>query len=643
MKKFVPVLILFLLVISNKTFAQVFVSPNSFMYVADNYVYVNQNVNIQNTGNIYLRNQSQLLQATTAASTNTGAGKLSVFQEGSVNNFQYNYWCSPVGNSSSTIGNEPFGISMINRPTGLTSFVPASTTAMAGYNGIANPLQIEPFWIWKYLSSDGYNPGGPNGWIHVLAASTIQAGEGFTMKGTSGTDATVAVSTEDGDIYTAGVQPFQNRANIDIDGSGPGTIINARQRYDFRGKPNDGNITINVDVNKFTLTGNPYPSTIDLKSFLASATNSTGIAYFWEHDKSINSHFIAQYQGGYGTYSPIGGITVIPFGNMGVYSPADYYAYNGAGTPGGSPVSSPGNVYQRRFCPVGQGFMLRGNVLGTVQMNNTFRVFKKEGKPSYSEFERNSNNPQANFLPETPSVSGFDYTTVSILPVPQIRFSTLYNDVLTKSMVLAFDPAATDGVDFAMDAKSPNEITADEISFIQNSESYVIDVINFDVNKKLPIGLRNAEAANYKITVGEILNFDQADHVFVHDKDNDTFHDIKNGVYEVNMPAGNNTSRFEITFLDTSLSTTNNSINEFTVLQNNNTQFLTISNPKNIDLKEVSLFDLTGKQIFSKTKLGSEASYEFSTSGLSDAIYIVKMITNENLKQGVKISVFKSK
>ena len=158
MKKFVPVLIL--LVISNKTFAQVFVSPNSFMYVADNYVYVKQNVNIQNTGNIYLRNQSQLLQATTAASTNTGAGKLSVFQEGSVNNFQYNYWCSPVGNSSSTIGNEPFGISMINRPTGLTSFVPASTTAMAGYNGIANPLQIEPFWIWKYLSSDGYNPGG---------------------------------------------------------------------------------------------------------------------------------------------------------------------------------------------------------------------------------------------------------------------------------------------------------------------------------------------------------------------------------------------------------------------------------------------------------------------------------------------------
>jgi hypothetical protein len=39
------------------------------------------------------------------------------------------------------------------------------------------------------------------------------------------------------------------------------------QRYDFRGKPNDGTISITVLNLQFTLTGNPYPSAIDLSAF----------------------------------------------------------------------------------------------------------------------------------------------------------------------------------------------------------------------------------------------------------------------------------------------------------------------------------------------------------------------------------------
>jgi hypothetical protein len=34
------------------------------------------------------------------------------------------------------------------------------------------------------------------------------------------------------------------------------------------------------------LTGNPYPSAIDLSAF-NEQTNCTGIAYFWEQDKTV--------------------------------------------------------------------------------------------------------------------------------------------------------------------------------------------------------------------------------------------------------------------------------------------------------------------------------------------------------------------
>jgi hypothetical protein len=55
---------------------------------------------------------------------------------------------------------------------------------------------------------------------------------------------------------------------------------------------------------ELVLTGNPYPSAIDL-SFLLDATN-TGIAYFLGTGQNDDSHYIADYKGGYGTFFSIG-------------------------------------------------------------------------------------------------------------------------------------------------------------------------------------------------------------------------------------------------------------------------------------------------------------------------------------------------
>ena len=135
---------------SLKCTAQLY-SKNTDIFVADNYVYVKGNVDLDTNGNIFLRNESQLLQGTTASSTNKGTGKLSVFQEGTSNEFNYNYWCSPIGNASATVGNENFGVLMLNRPTGLTSSTAATAGHVAGsYDGTSNPLNIEPWFIYKF-------------------------------------------------------------------------------------------------------------------------------------------------------------------------------------------------------------------------------------------------------------------------------------------------------------------------------------------------------------------------------------------------------------------------------------------------------------------------------------------------------------
>ena len=45
------------------------------------------------------------------------------------------------------------------------------------------------------------------------------------------------------------------------------------------------------------------------------------------------------------------------------------------------------------------------------------------------------------------------------------------------------------------------------------------------------------------------------------------------------------------------------------------------------------------KLIFNKKDLGANSSYTFSTSGLSDGIYIVKIATTDKIEVGQKIII----
>ena len=598
------------LFLQNGVNAQMYVSPNSYVFANNEVVFIKQQLELNAaSSNFYLRENGQLiqgseLQRTDPQSKNKGLGSLSVFQEGTTNNFQFDYWCSPVGGSNATEGNSAFGITQLKDIVDLTNSTNSTPLAMDNYDGTANPFRIAPYWIFKLTSSSSYSD-----WVSVGTTSTINAGEGFSMKGTSGTNLTTVNGIE----------------------NNPGS----KQRYDFRGKPNDGTIAIPVAVERFTLTGNPYPSAIDLSAFLTDATSCTGIAYFWEHDKTVDSHYIADYKGGYGVFSPISRQ------GSGIYVPATFYSYDGSGNQGGE--TGTGGAYERRFSPVGQGFMINGLVNGVVEMKNSYRVFVKE----------TANNPEAQriagvtktknntgLLTQMQSVSGFDYKTVSTAPIPQIRFNTLMNNQGVRQLALAFIPEATDGVDHAMDAMSSSDASAADVYFVLADSEYVISAINFDVDKKIPIGFKNANQASYKITVKEMLNFTAVNSVYLHDKTTDLYHDIKNNFYELTLPGGVNNTQFEITFKNNStLGVEDAARQNFVVYQNNTTKNLTISNPLLMDLATCGLYDVAGKLIFNKKDLGANSSYTFSTSGLSDGIYIVKIATKDTIEVGQKIII----
>jgi hypothetical protein len=591
---------LLLLLTLQLSFSQVYVSNNSFIYNRNSLVFVTGNVELNGANsNFYLRNEGQLLQGTTGASSNRGLGSLSVFQEGTSDNFDYNYWCSPVGNSSVAIGNENFGITMFRRPTTNTNSTPVTITN--SFDGLSSntTLDISRRWIWKYLSSNVYDPGGA-GWIYVQDTSTLAAGQGFTMKGTSGSDNT--------DVSETAL-------------NNPG----GAQRYDFRGKPNDGNIIVGVDNNMFTLTGNPYPSALHVNAFLLDPANTSfdRNAYYWEHDKTVNSHLLAQYRGGYGTYSPISLVS------NGLYVPATFDSYNPDGTINSTGASS-GLIIERKYAPIGQGFMVRGNTLGTVSLRNSHREYYTESG-AFSQFERVSNSNVT-----TNSNQGIN-------SVSHLRLNTILNNQYTRQIALAFLPDATDAVDPGIDALSPNNDLPNDAYFYLENDNYVIQGINFDVDKRVKLGVKVTGNSSFRFNLLESINFDPNQNVYLFDADSNIYHNLKESDYYVTLSEGVYNNRFEITFKNAALNNEEILSNNLFVNQNNDNQVLMISNPKSIEINSATLYDITGKLITKKLDVKSNLNYEISTASLSDGVYVIQLISNDSQSFSQKVIVKNSK
>ena len=140
-----------------------------------------------------------------------------------------------------------------------------------------------------------------------------------------------------------------------------------KQNFVYKGKPHNGDIQLPISNGNYYSLGNPYPSAIDLELFLLDPANAAlinGQAYFWEQ-VTVNSHTLNQYQGGYGVYTP----------GTSIYTPAAFWTYDGAGNQTGGIPFGTGNSFERRFAPVGQGFIVYGTASGNVTMKNAFRVF----------------------------------------------------------------------------------------------------------------------------------------------------------------------------------------------------------------------------------------------------------------------------
>ncbi len=556
---------------------------SSYLYAVNQVVTVSQQVQLGASTFLYMRGSSQLMQRTNGASSNTGSGVLSVYQEGSSNQYKYNYWCSPVGGTTGT-GNIDFGVTQLSRPTTTT----ASTAAVmlpnnaSGLDGIANPLSIAPYWVYKFLSGTNYSE-----WIAVGSASTISAGQGFTMKGTSGTDATAILGVS----------------------NNPGSA----QRYDFRGRPNDGTISVSVGLGKYTLTGNPYPSALDLNAFLLDSGNTAidGSAYFWEQSVTPNSHNLNQYVGGYGAYVPVS------MASTGVYTAATFATYNNDGSVNNPSVGT-GTAIPRRYSPIGQGFMVKGTSNGSVSLKNSHRTFVTEGASNNSVFSRSAAAAAA-----IDSVEGESNDTLTV--PTQIRLNISLGNGFSRQAVLILEHTATEGLDHGMEAENADDFTTDA-GFYLDGKNFVIDAVPFSVNRIVPMVVKAEEDTTIGFSLSETVEFPSQQAIFIHDTADDSYHNLRESAYLVDVATGVDSERFKLCFQNPNmLSTSDDSLATLGVFQNNTSKQLWIENPASDKIQSVRVFDIAGREVMTVSEPATATQLRYSMAQFASGAYIVKI------------------
>ncbi|WP_418603151.1 LamG-like jellyroll fold domain-containing protein [Hwangdonia sp.] len=526
-------------------------------------------------GKLDLQGESQLIQSEDSSLEVTSSGTLERDQQGTKDFYTYNYWSSPVGVSNTTSNNNSYTLADVLND-GSVATTPLPITFVSGHNGTPGspgitPVGIASTWIWKYANklTDDYAS-----WQHVKNTGTILAGEGYTMKG--------------------------------VDNSA--TSFTEEQNYVFNGKPHNGDITLTLSAGNDYLIGNPYASAIDADEFIldnisAGAGRATsniidGTLYFWDHFAG-NTHVLREYQGGYATYTLMGGIKAVSTDTR----------INASG--------QVGTKVPQQYIPVSQGFFVTADTGGTITFKNSQRIFKTE-----------ASDPSL-FLKGTKSKGKSSTAETDLDDRQKIRLMLDSPKGYHRQLLVGVDENATSGIDKGYDAPLIED-NVEDLFWIFSNKNFVIQAVdNFDRTQVLPLGIKINQEGLATIKIDALENIPNSTKIYLHDKELDVYQDLKKKDYDVHLAVGEYLNRFEIRFSKSSQTLSTNETNKksIEVYFSNEEDQVIVHNPSAQLIESVEMINILGQSLF-KFKISSNDDYlKYKASQIKAGTYVLKIET----------------
>ncbi|MFC5193885.1 T9SS sorting signal type C domain-containing protein [Bizionia hallyeonensis] len=362
------------------------------------------------------------------------------------------------------------------------------------------------------------------------------------------------------------------------------------QNYVFYGAPNNGDYTFPITVGQEILLGNPYPSALDATKFITDNDGVLEALYFWV-DGGSTSHILSDYLGGYSIRNKTGGsIPSIP-------SPL----ISGIGTSGTVGIPS-------QYVPVGKGFFIKSIGSGDIIFNNSQRFFKLE------EARLNVNDKYIRIGYEDPE--GFH-----------------------RQLLLGFMPDSSADLNYNPGYDAIQMMSRDDDMFfiIEEDETkrYAIQGVDgFSEFLEFPIGLVISETGSHHLMLDDVENFEET--IYLKDNVLDTTYNLTEADFEINLPAGFYSDRFSIVFQPAeTLSTPEVELDKTLVFYNGQNQIV-VSNPNNIEITGVEIYNILGQHILSVTKNLTNQNKVLIPFNESTGVYMVVLKTN-NAQKSTKI------
>ena len=548
----------------NDTSLGMFVDPGKTL-VASNDNLIGNSWYLKLDGMIDLQGRSQLLQTATSDLDETSAGGIERDQQGTTNRFNYNYWASPVGPFNATTNNNNYTVAGVMKD-GTNPSNPQNIQWTTGLNGSAtSPITLSSYWIFKFENvSNNYS-----NWATVGPNGALRPGLGFTLKGSNA------------------ALPKQN--------------------FVFVGKPNNGNITLPITANNLYLTGNPYPSAIDANQFITDNTaRITGALYFWEHFSTNTSHNLLQYQGGYATYTMVGGTPpVAPAGISGL----------------GTSSRTPG-----RYIPVGQGFFVEAKPAGTgtLTYRNAQRAFRRETDAGSNEmFKADDEKASVAALPDSSQTDNYKRI--------RLGFNS-YNNYHRQILLGFMEEHATSGIDIGYDAPHFDDQPNDMYFAKPQGPFNILGEGYFDETASFPLSIKCYMAGTVQFTLDAMENFENDQPVYIFDNVTGLYHDIRTQPFSIHMPNGQHNNRFSLRFLSTSLSNEEQVLaTGIQVVHTQQDEMLNVRN-QTVDatVETLTLFNILGQQVNAwEVADMDQLNIRVPVVNLAAGTYIVKVKTDQ--------------
>jgi PQQ-dependent dehydrogenase (s-GDH family) len=321
----------------------------------------------------------------------------------------------------------------------------------------------------------------------------------------------------------------------------------------FQGIPNNGNLSLTVDFNKYNAIGNPYPSPISANTFI-DANYITEALYFWRKTNNAASTSYATYTKAGGTANAGGGSSIVPNG----------------------------------IIQVGQGFIYKSTST-VLTFTNAMRVTD------------NSNQ----FL-----------KIKAPLEKSRIWLNLSKDTAPVNQMMLAYMDGATSGIDPAIDGRYINDNPTALNSLIDNEE-FVIQGRSapFENTDIVPLAFKAESDGDYSIEIDHVDGlFSGNQDIILKDNLTGTETDLKISQYAFTAAAGVDNARFSLKYQKT-LGLNQQVSDENNVLVYKSKGAIHIKSSKS-GIDTVKIFDISGRLIFEKTNIkANETSIESAKFG----------------------------